>query len=357
MATATLDIRNVEIIVASLKRRHTGVTSTIVALLPIQAKSQKIAALGVSLPADWPQTSWASFFRHGWRPPKGRAFRIWHARRNNEMLAGVFFRYILRMPLKLVFTSAALRDHTRWTRFLLRRMDRVIATSPEAASHLRVPSTTIMHGVDPEQFHPTANREEEWKQTGLPGRFGIGVFGRVRAQKGTDVFVEAMCRLLPQHPDFTAVVVGLVTPEQKSFSDKLKSRAADAGQTNRIRFLGELPPDEVRQWMRRMTIVVCPQRWEGFGLVPIEAMSSGAAVVATRAGAAHHLVLEEKTGHLVPPGKPDIITEKIETLMKNPARAAEMGQQGRLFVLERFSVQREAAEIQGVYEQCRGCTQ
>jgi len=41
----------------------------------------------------------------------------------------------------------------------------------------------------------------------LTGRFLIGCFGRVRAQKGTDVFAEAMCRLLPRYPDFSAVIV------------------------------------------------------------------------------------------------------------------------------------------------------
>jgi mannosyltransferase len=352
MPRATHDIRDIEVIVPNLKLRHTGVTSTIAALLPVQARRLKIAAVGFSLPADWPQVSWINLFLHGWQPPRHRPLRIWHARRNNEMFLGLLLRSVLRMPLKLVFTSAALRNHAWLTRILLRQMDRVIATSPEAASHLRVPSKIILHGVDVERHQPLEDREKKWLSTGLPGRHGIGVFGRVRRQKGTDLFVEAMCRLLPHHPDFTAVIIGAVTPGQKLFSEKLKSRVAAAGLSERILFLGELPPPEVRLWMRRMTIVVGPQRWEGFGLVPLEAMASGAAVVATRAGAAHHLVAEGETGYLIPTDNLEALTEKIELLMKDPALAATMGRQGRAHVIEHFTVEREADQIQSVYENC-----
>ena len=65
-----------------------------------------------------------------------------------------------------------------------------------------------MHGVDTELYAPPADRAAAFAEGGLPGRYAIGCFGRVRAQKGSDVFVEAMCRLLPRYPDFTAMMVG-----------------------------------------------------------------------------------------------------------------------------------------------------
>lgn len=351
MPRALCDVRQVEVIVAHLKRRHTGVTSTVAALLPVQARALKIAALGFGLPADWPQIRWVDLLRHGWRPPPQRSFRIWHARRNNEMLVGLLLRSVLRMPLRLVFTSAAQRHHTGLTRALLARMDRVIATSAEAARYLQVPAKLILHGVDVTRFQPAEDRAREWAATGLPGRFGVGVFGRVRRQKGTDLFVEAMCRLLPKHPDFTAVVVGAVTPDQRIFVERLKAKVAAAGLSGRIMFLGEQPTAEVPVWMRRMTVVVCPQRWEGFGLVPLEAMASGVAVVASRVGAAHHLIVEGETGFLVPPDDLEALVAKLDALMKSPELALAMGQRGRAHVLARFSVEREAAEIAAVYEE------
>jgi len=349
---ANRDIRDIEVIAPNLKRRHTGVTSTIAALLPIQARTIKIAALGSGLPDGLPRVCLFDLLRHGWKRPANRPFRIWHARRNNEIILGLFLRSILRMPLKIIFTSAAQRTHTWITRALLNRTDLVIATSPEADSHLRGPAHVILHGVDMDRYHPAENREQEWAEAKLPGRYGIGIFGRVRAQKGTDLFVEAMCRLLPKYPDFTAVIIGAVTADQRIFTANLKKRAAEAGLSERIIFLGELETDDVPQWFRRMTIVVGAQRWEGFGLVPVEAMASGAAVVATRVGAAHHIVVENDTGFLVPPDDLDSLTSQIEKLMRDPELAAKYGRQGRIRASLHFSIVREAAEIQRVYESC-----
>src|SRR3982750_4736885 len=85
-----------------------------------------------------------------------RAPLIWHARRNDEMIAGVLLR-ALGWPLKLVFTSAAQRDHRRLTRFLIRRMDAVIATSDVSASFLKREATVIPHGVDTDRYAPAAD--------------------------------------------------------------------------------------------------------------------------------------------------------------------------------------------------------
>src|SRR5512139_3619463 len=111
MSRALRSAREIEVIAASLKRRYTGDTSTVAALLPAQARNVKIAALGVAIPESWPQLAWGDFVRHAWQLPDGRPVRIWHARRPIEMLAGLVFKRILRMPLKLVFTSAAQRHH------------------------------------------------------------------------------------------------------------------------------------------------------------------------------------------------------------------------------------------------------
>ncbi|MBK8475584.1 MAG: glycosyltransferase family 4 protein [Opitutaceae bacterium] len=357
MDNQTHDVRGLEVIAANLKRRHTGVTSTVVALLPVQARRLRIAALGPGLPADCPRTSWGRLFRQGWSRPAGHAHRIWHARRNNEMLTGWLLRAVLRLPLKLVFTSAAQRDHTRWTKFLISRMDAVIATSPESAAWLRVPHTVNLHGVDTQIYRPAADRAAEWAATGLPGRYGIGVFGRVRAQKGTDRFVDAMLALLPRYSDFTAVIVGLVTPDQRGFEAELRAKAARAGLAERIVFVGERPPAEVPLWLRRVTIAVGPQRWEGFGLVPAEAMASGTPVVATGVGAAVHLIRDAETGYLVDADDMAGLEARMETLMADPARAEAMGRAGREHIVANFSIEREAAGIERVYRRVWGETE
>ena len=156
----------------------------------------------------------------------------------------------------------------------------------------------------------------------------MGIFGRVRSQKGTDRFVAAMCELLPRFPEWTAVIVGAVRPEQRGFTERLKGMVAAAGIEERVRFIGEVSPEEVPVWQRRMTVVVSPQRWEGFGLVPAEAMASGAAVVATRVGAAAHLIEEGRTGYLVEAEDTAGLRGRLEKLMGEPGLAEEMGRAG-----------------------------
>jgi mannosyltransferase len=230
------------------------------------------------------------------------------------------------------------------------QMDAIICPSPEAAAYLTFPSTIVFHGVDADRYRPAENRDEEWAATGLPGKYGIGVFGRIRPQKGTDLFIESMCRLLPRYPDFTAVVIGLATPQEQAWEDALKKKVEDAGLKNRVVFLGELPDSDVPGWFRKLTIFVGPQRNEGFGLTTLEAMASELAVVATKAGAARHLIEENVTGHLVELEDVDTLTARVESLMQDPKRARQFGKAGRARVLEKFAIQREAEGIFKVYE-------
>jgi mannosyltransferase len=228
-------------------------------------------------------------------------------------------------------------------------MDAIIATNDISASFLKVRATVIPHGVDTDSYAPPASRAAAFAEAGLTGRYAIGCFGRVRAQKGSDVFVEAMCRLLPRYPDFTAVVVGAIMPEQTVFANDLKKRIEAAGIASRVVMTGELPIEEVQRWYRRLTIYAFTSRNEGFGLTLIEAMSVGAALVASRAGAAELVVEDGVTGMLTPPGDVDALVAALEPLMRDPASAATMGERGRARVLEKFSLDAEANRIADVY--------
>jgi mannosyltransferase len=335
---------NLQLIVPNLHRRYSGVTATNRMAAPKLAQLFRAAWLGPDAPDGIARMRIADLLK-SWRR---RTPLIWHARRNNEMIVGVLLRW-LGWPLKLVFTSAAQRHHTWITRWLIDRMDAIIATNDISASFLRREATVIPHGVDSDSYAPPANRAAAFAEAGLPGRYAIGCFGRVRAQKGTDVFVKAMCRLLPRYPDFTAVVVGAITPEQTAFATDLRKRIEAAGLQSRIVITGELAIEEVQRWYRRLTIYAFTSRNEGFGLTLIEAMSAGAALVASRAGAAELVVEDGVTGALTPPGDVDALVEALEPLMRDPASAADMGKRGRARVLEKFSLDAEANRIAQIY--------
>lgn len=339
----------VEVVVPNLKRRLSGVTSTIIQLVPEQRRQGfGVAVLGPGLPDELPRLSWRQLPGLLSRP-RNRRFRIWHARRNTEMLAGLVLRHVFRAPLRLVFTSAAQRRHTAYTRWLMRRMDRIVTTSSRSAAYLELPHVIVPHGVDLDRFHPPSETESDWATSGLPGRYGLGCFGRIREQKGTDLLVEALIALLPRHPDWTAAIFGRTTAQNKAFTEALQASIDAAGLSERIVFMGEVP--DVKPWLRRVTLCVAPSRNEGFGLTPLEAMASQTAVVASDAGAYRDLVEEGVTGRVVPVGDGAALETAIETYLADPGLAREHGLAGLERARGRFGLSGEARVLGQVYEE------
>jgi len=339
-------MRQVEVVAPNFKQRLSGVTSTIIQLVPLQARRLGIVTLGPGLPADLPKMRWWQLPGLWRRPATGRT-RVWHARRNVEMAPGVLLR-ALGAPLKLVFTSAAQRNHRSFTRWLIRRMDAVIATSVRSGSFLEVPHTVVRHGIDLEAFHPARSADDAFGAAGLPGRHAVGCFGRVRHQKGTDLFVDALIALLPENPDWTGVVCGRVTAEHAAFAEDLRQRVARAGLSDRILFLGEVP--DIKVWYRRVSLYVAPSRNEGFGLTPLEAMASGTAVVASDAGAYAEMIVPGATGAVAPAGDGDALREAMRPYLSDVDLARRHGEQGLARVRAEFTLEQEEAGIRGVYE-------
>jgi len=345
------DLRQIAAVAPNLHYRYSGVTASIIAVVPEQAKTLAIASVGPHLPPQVPRISFWQVLSRGWsKPPGGLKRRIWHARRNDEMLVGVMLRRVLRQPWLLIFSSVAQRKRTGLTKWLMRRMDRIVSPSEFSAAYCEGTVEIVHHGVDPVKFAPAPDRPAAWAETGLPGKYGVGVFGRVRKQKGTDLFVEAMIRLLPKYPDWTAVVTGLMAAEEAGFTGNLKRRISETNMENRIALLGERPQEEVPLWFRRISLYVAPMRNEGFGLTPLEAMASGAAVVATRTGAAAYLVAEGITGEIVPTDDLEALIAAIEPFLADPSRADTFGRAGREKALTQHALANEAAAMNALYE-------
>lgn len=351
-----------ELIVTNMKKRFSGVSGTINSLLPVQAARYRMAFVGAHMPGvEAAQAVGGERFQHisVWqaiwisrrRTAQGK-HRIWHVRRDPEMMLAILLRDVFQFPVKIVFTSAAKHRHSWFPRWLISRMDGVIATTPEAGGF--VPNTTrvVFHGANLERFSPPPapwTKSTVWQRTGLPGQYGIGVFGRIRPSKGSDIYVDAMIRLLPKYPQFTAVLTGLCTDEFSAYKAEIDRKIAAAGLQDRILFLGELPIEEVPQWYANVLVMVACPRYEPFGITPLEAMASGCAVVASRTGAFEYLVAEGETGHVVGAGSVDGLVEALEKLMLEPARAEAMGQAGLRRVRENFSIHHEADGIDAVY--------
>ncbi|AUM74580.1 glycosyltransferase family 4 protein [Paracoccus jeotgali] len=339
------DPSKIEVIAPNLKRRLSGVTATVVRLIPVQERMIGIVTTGPGLPDSLPHvtlTQAASLPRDQWR--------VWHARRNTEMALGLLLRRVLGRRFRLLFTSAAQRDHSGFTKWLIRQQDAVIATSPQAASYLEREASVILHGVDTQVFHPAADKRALRDSLGLdPDAVLIGCFGRVRAQKGVDLLVEAALRLFPDRPKAQLILTGRITPDNESFVTGLKTRIAAAGLAQRVRFLGELPWEEVVCHYQALDLFAAPARWEGFGLTPLEAMACGVPVVASRVGAYETLIEDGVTGSLVPPDDADALTEAVAAWLDDPARREAAGHAARDHVTRNHAIEDEARAIVAVY--------
>jgi mannosyltransferase len=200
----------------------------------------------------------------------------------------------------------------------------------------------IGHGVDLAQFKPPADRDAAWKALGLGGRFGAGVLGRVRPEKGQADFVAAIAPLLRESAEWVAPVVGLVRPRHAQYARDLTGSGND-----RVLLVDE--QRDVVRWYQGLTIVVHPSHTEGFSLVALEAMACGACLVATALPYARSVVQHGKTGFLYEPGDVAGLRAILEPLIREPARACAVGRAAAEEARARFGVEGEVRGLLDLY--------
>ena len=351
-------LQSIKVIAPNFKKRLSGVTATISRLIPKQTNMINISTTGFGLPKSISRIPLLQCLRIPKITISGEAnYVVWHARRNTEMLGGLLLKYLFKRPLKLLFTSASQRKHTAYTQWLISKMDSVIATSEATKQYLSQPAEVVRHGIDVDEFYPIEDKLALKKSLQLPvNQRIIGCIGRIRYQKGTDAFVESMLELLPDFPDVTAFVIGRATEKHLSFLTDLKSKVNASTVSKRILFLPEVPVDYVNRYYQSLDILVAPQRWEGFGLTPLEAMSCGVPVVATRVGAFPELIQEGKTGYLIEPNSINGIVEatrKILEMDNNDYTA--LASNAREHIVKSFPLEKEAETIVKIYQKLLKC--
>ncbi|MDP2898509.1 MAG: glycosyltransferase [bacterium] len=244
------------------------------------------------------------------------------------------------------------RRLSRWT-------DRVIACSNKVREHLiekvgvnplRV--VVVPNGVDTDVFFPIKKRtrlyrsvENVRKQLGIEeGDTVIGTVGHMTRQKGYDVLVAAIPRILRKHPRAKFVFVG-----RGLLRGRIEKQARALGVEQRSRFAGIRP--DISVVLNCFDVFVLPSLWEGFGTAIIEAMACGVPVVASRVGGIPEIVEDGMNGLLVPPGRPGPLAEAVILMLDQPSMRREIARVGRTSVTERFSVRKMAQTVGKVYLQ------
>ena len=185
----------------------------------------------------------------------------------------------------------------------------------------------IYNGIDAEQYSPdpaTDVLERYGVDTSKPS---VVFVGRITRQKGVPVLLRAaahldpdvqlvLCAGAPDTPELGAEVAGLVEELRKTRSGV-------------IWLSGMLSKREVIQLLSHSTLFACPSVYEPLGIVNLEAMACGTAVVASKVGGIPEVVADGDTGLLVPPDDPEALAESITVLTRDPDRAKAMGAAGR----------------------------
>jgi alpha-maltose-1-phosphate synthase len=213
----------------------------------------------------------------------------------------------------------------------------------------------IHNGVDPQAYRPEPD-EVTLRRYGVdPGRPYAVFVGRITRQKGLSHLLAAALRVDPSYQ--LVILAGAPdTPEIAAEVGELAQRVR-ARRGGLIWVEGILPRPDVVHLLSSATVFVCPSIYEPFGLVNLEAMACGTAVVASRVGGIPEVVVDGETGYLVDydPASPDAfergLADRIGQLLADPGRAAAMGAAGRRRVVERFSWSAIAGRTLELYEE------
>jgi starch synthase len=220
----------------------------------------------------------------------------------------------------------------------------ILSAYPEIpAERVRV----IRNGIDTNEYRPDP---QTWVLTryGIdPGRPYVIFVGRITRQKGVPVLLRAASGLIPD-AQLVLLAGAADTPEQLAEVTEL----VDGLRANRsgILWIPEmLPKPEVIQLLTHATVFACPSIYEPLGIVNLEAMACGTAVVGSRTGGIPEVVAEGETGLLVPVGEPEPLAEALNTLLRDPDRADAMGQAGRKRTISEFGWPAIAAQTADLY--------
>jgi glycosyltransferase involved in cell wall biosynthesis len=171
---------------------------------------------------------------------------------------------------------------------------------------------------------------------------------RLEQQKGLDVAIEALAQVRAAGSPATLLILG-----GGSLESELKALAEARGVAAAVIFAGRT--GDVAHWLERADVFVHPARWEGFGLVLLEAMLAQLPIVASRVSSIPEIVVDGATGLVVAPDDAEALAAALETLLSDTALRAAYGAAGLDRARREFSVAQMAERTMDVYRGASGC--
>jgi glycosyltransferase involved in cell wall biosynthesis len=242
-----------------------------------------------------------------------------------------------------------MRDTDRWFGWLA---DRIICNSAAIAARFARSragdrAVTILNGVSLEEFDPGLSGAAVRAELGWADEPIIAATSRLDLEKGHETLLEAMRAVSDRCPEARLMIAGRAAVDPADRHAALQRRIEALGLSARARLLGFRR--DVPQILAAADICVLPAAAEACGRVLLEAMAMARPVVATASGGTPEIVLDGVTGILVPPRSPASLAAALLALLRDPARAKELGAAGRDRAAKEFSIQTHAAKTMALY--------
>lgn len=198
---------------------------------------------------------------------------------------------------------------------------------------------TLYPGVDVQRFSPHVDGAIIRDELNLGDCPVVVMVARFQSVKGHDIFIRMAHQVLRRIPNAQFVVAGENT--QTTRDNQYKSRILRMVEQSRtlrrhIHYIGHR--DDVEHVLAAADVVVCASDFEGFGMVNVEAMASGKAVVSTNNGGPAETVIDGVTGYLVTPRDDTALAQRVIELLYSENTRRRMGAAGRLRVQQVFSI-------------------
>lgn len=203
----------------------------------------------------------------------------------------------------------------------------------------------IYNPVDLKRFGQLPNRRDARYVLGLPDDAQILVcVASLDEQKGHRYLFDAMRRVVSIIPKTLLLLVGDGTLRGKLEQDVSERRIASS-----VRFLGQRA--DIPLILSAGDIFVLPSLWEGLPMSLLEAGAAGLPTVATNVDGIPEVIQDSATGLLVPSAESEALADAIVTLLKDPERRVEMGDQARRRIMDQFSASKIVHDMELIYEE------
>jgi glycosyltransferase involved in cell wall biosynthesis len=202
----------------------------------------------------------------------------------------------------------------------------------------------IYHGIDPILFSHKKTKD-------LRAELGIhlqhpliGFVGRLNVQKGVTYLLQAFEQVLKQTPEAELLIVG-----EGDLKKDIETTAKEKGFRNSIHLVGFR--DDIPNVMSTIDLLILPSVWEGFGIVLIEAMAAEKPCVTTNISSMPEIVINGKTGYVVPPENSGKLAEAIIELVQDPLKANGMGSEGKKVVQTKFTLKKMIDQYEHLFSE------